>query len=880
MLLDNNINNNSKISSNKYIIISIIILIIIIIYLIINNYLKKNNIEYFANDPTDNINWYNIPEDGYCKYITINNRYMYASFNSLINGLYRGSIYKISIDNTQSIVKINKWGTDELYQVTGLDTDNTYLYVANYNNGTQEYRISRIRLSDDQMDNIDWFNFPVDRTSSPPGSFGYCKIYGNYLYIVSFQTIRKISLSDPNNVNNVTSTNMNWSKISNGILSYLCIDTTGSAGTPGQYMFVSDSYNNKIFKINMDTGVSTLWFSNPDSTNKVLDGTFGLGISGQYLYVLSAYTSKIIRILLTNVVIDTTPWKQLPVGTKPIDLCINGSTLYTANFINNNTKTSISSFILPTTTNAATTTTTTLPAATTIQSSTNYNYSVYNNKVNNIPGNHLNHPVPDSKPPSSHWSLYSYKNKLSSIDNNGLNQAYTICNNDPECIGFTLDKRGYLYKYPQSFDANATINGWYEDPNYSTYFKTNQAATTTTTTTTTAVTTTTLPAKTTTTTLPAATTTTTLPAATTTTTKAVTTTTSTQPFATTTSTQPATNYNYSVYNNKVNNIPRNYLNYTDPKSNPPSSMWGIYLYGKINSIDNNGLNQAYTICNNDPECIGFTLDKRGYLYKYPQSFDANATINGWYEDPNYSTYFKTNQTATTTSAQSATTSTKPATNYNYYVYNKVNNIPEKYLNLINPYRNPPVTEWTNLLYGTNYSINDAYTICNNDTNCIGFTLDKSGKLYKYPPSFVVNPPNDINNINGWTENANYSTYFKTTQAATTTSTQSATTTSTSTQPAATTTSTKPATTSTQPSATTTSTQAATGTQPYITYPEITVIKEALKENDSKLETIRYNILDKQEELNLLTNKLNNINFNISSLNKTPKYSAEGALKFY
>ena len=81
-------------------------------------------------------------------------------------------------------------------------------------------------------------------------------------------------------------------------------------------------------------------------------------------------------------------------------------------------------------------------------------------------------------------------------------------------------------------------------------------------------------------------------------------------------------------------------------------------------------------------------------------------------------------------------------------------------------------------------------------------------------------------------------------------------------------------------ATLTTTQAEIKVNPYFTYPEITIINEALKENDGKLENIRYNVLDKQEDINLLTNKLNNINFNINTLKKQPIYSATGELKFY
>ena len=65
-----------------------------------------------------------------------------------------------------------------------------------------------------------------------------------------------------------------------------------------------------------------------------------------------------------------------------------------------------------------------------------------------------------------------------------------------------------------------------------------------------------------------------------------------------------------------------------------------------------------------------------------------------------------------------------------------------------------------------------------------------------------------------------------------------------------------------------------------TYPEITIIREALRENDNKLQNMRYNLIDKQVDLNNITNRLNNLNFNLSSLNKKSKYTASGELTFY
>ena len=64
------------------------------------------------------------------------------------------------------------------------------------------------------------------------------------------------------------------------------------------------------------------------------------------------------------------------------------------------------------------------------------------------------------------------------------------------------------------------------------------------------------------------------------------------------------------------------------------------------------------------------------------------------------------------------------------------------------------------------------------------------------------------------------------------------------------------------------------------YPEITIIKEALRENNNKLQNVRYDIIDSSDEINTLTNRLNNLLFNIETLKKQPKYSAAGELTFY
>ena len=68
-----------------------------------------------------------------------------------------------------------------------------------------------------------------------------------------------------------------------------------------------------------------------------------------------------------------------------------------------------------------------------------------------------------------------------------------------------------------------------------------------------------------------------------------------------------------------------------------------------------------------------------------------------------------------------------------------------------------------------------------------------------------------------------------------------------------------------------------------TYPNTThanILEIALKENDNKLQNIRYDIIDEQEKLNNIINRLNNLKFTINSLKSKNKYTAAGDLSFY
>jgi len=73
------------------------------------------------------------------------------------------------------------------------------------------------------------------------------------------------------------------------------------------------------------------------------------------------------------------------------------------------------------------------------------------------------------------------------------------------------------------------------------------------------------------------------------------------------------------------------------------------------------------------------------------------------------------------------------------------------------------------------------------------------------------------------------------------------------------------------------------TQPIVTepqYPQITIIEEALKENNNKLYEQRFNIIDTQDTLNTLTNKLNTLKLKLNTLTQKPLYSASGKITFY
>ena len=57
-----------------------------------------------------------------------------------------------------------------------------------------------------------------------------------------------------------------------------------------------------------------------------------------------------------------------------------------------------------------------------------------------------------------------------------------------------------------------------------------------------------------------------------------------------------------------------------------------------------------------------------------------------------------------------------------------------------------------------------------------------------------------------------------------------------------------------------------------------ILDIALKENENKIQDARYTIMDEQENLNSIINRLNNLKFAINTLKN--KYTVAGDLTFY
>ena len=64
------------------------------------------------------------------------------------------------------------------------------------------------------------------------------------------------------------------------------------------------------------------------------------------------------------------------------------------------------------------------------------------------------------------------------------------------------------------------------------------------------------------------------------------------------------------------------------------------------------------------------------------------------------------------------------------------------------------------------------------------------------------------------------------------------------------------------------------------YPQITIISNALDINTANLYDQRFNIINTQETLTALTNRLNNIKLRLESIKHKPLYSASGKLTFF
>ena len=72
----------------------------------------------------------------------------------------------------------------------------------------------------------------------------------------------------------------------------------------------------------------------------------------------------------------------------------------------------------------------------------------------------------------------------------------------------------------------------------------------------------------------------------------------------------------------------------------------------------------------------------------------------------------------------------------------------------------------------------------------------------------------------------------------------------------------------------------TTTSPNPTTTRPSALEISLQESDDKLQNIRYNIIDEQETLNNIINRLNNLKFTINTLKSKNKYTAAGDITFY
>ncbi|MCE9598206.1 MAG: hypothetical protein K8S54_09590 [Spirochaetia bacterium] len=196
---------------------------------------------------------------------------------------------------------------------SGLTTDGTYLYVADFNNE----KIRRIELSTGSVTTIGG----APPGSSPPGdtdAIGTASRFlnptdlttdGNSLYIAEGnQKIRQMVL-----VSGLVSTlagpppGFSPGGDADGVGNAARFNTPSGIATDGTNLYVCDTANNKLRQITISSGaVSTLAGPGPDITTPGdidargnaarFNGPFGITSDGQYLYVVDRLNNKVRRI--------------------------------------------------------------------------------------------------------------------------------------------------------------------------------------------------------------------------------------------------------------------------------------------------------------------------------------------------------------------------------------------------------------------------------------------------------------------------------------------------------------------------------------------------------------------------------------------------------
>jgi len=208
---------------------------------------------------------------------------------------------------------------------TGSVSDGTYLYVAD----THNHKIRKIEIATGVVTTFAGSGLPGDADGTGiAASFNEPKgitISGAHLYVTDYGSfkIRKIEIA----TGMVTSL-----AVSAGVFFY----PTGIA-TDGTYLYVADSYHNKIRKIDMATNIVTTLAGSGD-WGEAVDGTgtdarfwypSNIVIDGTHLYVADSNNNKIRKIDLVTGTVTTVAGIKEPDG-----ITTDGSYLYVTEFRN------------------------------------------------------------------------------------------------------------------------------------------------------------------------------------------------------------------------------------------------------------------------------------------------------------------------------------------------------------------------------------------------------------------------------------------------------------------------------------------------------------------------------------------------------------------